>query len=79
MEDATKHVIAKEIYSIGKAFLWGLIPSFLTWCFLMLWDLIGEVDDTFKPLWLIVFYGSPFFAIIIRYIYLAYKWVMKWK
>lgn len=79
MKDLVKHKIAKEIYADGKAFLWGCLVSLLTLCIVMLCDWLECLNDDYKVLWCVFFYGSPFFAIMIRYMIIAYKRVIKWK
>ena len=72
MKDSVKHEIAKEIYANGKAFLWGCLASLLI---LVLALVVGWDDDSAG----VLFCGSPFFAIVIRYMIRTYKWVIKWK
>lgn len=79
MKDLVRHKIAKEIYANVKLFLWGCLASILTLCIVMLCDWLGCLNDDYKTIWCVFFYGAPFFAIIIRYIIIAYKWVIKWK
>ena len=79
MKDLVKHKIAKEIYADGKAFLWGCLVSLLTLCIVMLCDWLECLNSDYKVLWRVFFYVSPFFAIMIRYMIIVYKWVIKWK
>ena len=72
MKDSVKHEIAKEMYANGKAFLWGCLASLL----ILVLALVVDWEDDIVG---VLFYGSPFLAIVIRYMILAYKWVIKWK
>ena len=79
MKDLVKHKIAKEIYANGKVFLWGCLVSLLALCIGIICYWLERWDYSFLELWYMLFWVPPFFAIIIRYMVIAYKWVIKWK
>lgn len=79
MKDLVKHKIAKEIYANGKVFLWGCLVSLLTFCIALICNRLKHLSNSDLEVFFVFIFGSPFFAIMIRYMIIAYKWVIKWK
>jgi hypothetical protein len=81
MKDEYKHLIAKELYFIGKGFLFGFLVSVISYFLNQHFSSHRLSDCVFAflvKLSTTLFWYSPLITVLILYLYRLYKWVRKY-